>query len=93
MIVPPHCDGHLCFGLLSPWRPPGRYWASSHLMAASSGFRNSPGHAASGDATIIASTPPHGHRNCLQQRCVCSSLPPFLLDRIVAKDHGIVHLN
>jgi hypothetical protein len=34
-------------------------------MAASSGFRCSPGHAASGDVACIASTPPHGHRNGL----------------------------
>jgi hypothetical protein len=51
--------------LLSPWRPPGRYGASSRPMAASSGFRGSPGHAALGDAALIASTPPHRHLNGL----------------------------
>ena len=30
-------------------------------MVVSSGFQGGPGHAASGDAACIASTPPHGH--------------------------------
>jgi hypothetical protein len=42
--------------LLSPWRPPGQYGVSSRPMAASSGFRSSPGHAALDDAACIAST-------------------------------------
>jgi hypothetical protein len=56
-------------------------------MAASSGFRSSPGHAALGDAACIASTPPHGHQNGLRRRCIRSSPPPFLLGVIIAKDH------
>ena len=74
VIVPPHCDGHQnghqkgyilhrCFVCCQPgWRPPRQYRTSSRPMAASSGFRCSPGHAASGDAACIASTPPHGHQ-------------------------------
>ncbi len=54
--------------------------ASSRLMVASSGFRCSPGHAASGDATCIASMPPHGHGNGQQ-----------LLGVIIAKVHVMVH--
>jgi len=34
---------------------------SAHPMAAFSGFYESPGHAALGDAACTASTPPHGH--------------------------------
>jgi len=81
------------FCLLSPWRPPRRYGASSHPMAVFSGFYESPGHAALGDAACTASTPPHGHQNGLQRRCICSSPPVFLLGIIVAKDHVMVHLN
>ena len=62
-------------------------------MAVSSGFQCSPGHASLGDATCIASTPPHGHRNGLSQRCIRSSTPPFLVGVIIAKDHVMVHLN
>ena len=62
-------------------------------MAASSGFRSSPGHAALGDAACIASTPPHGHQNGLRRRCIPSSQPPFLLGVFKAKDHVMVHLN
>ena len=79
--------------LLLPWRQQRRYGVSSRPMAASSGFRSSPGHAALGDAACIASTPPHGHQNGLQQRCIHSSPPPFSLGIIIAKDHGMVHLN
>ena len=80
--------------LLSPWRPPGRYGVSSRPMAASSGFRSSPGHAALGDAEFITSTmPPHGHQNGLRRRCIRLSPPPFLLGIIIAKDHVMVHLN
>jgi hypothetical protein len=79
--------------LLLPWRPPGRYGVSSTPMATSSGFRSSPGHAALGDATCIASTPPHGHQNGLQRRCICSSPLPFFLRGFMAKDHVMVHLN
>jgi hypothetical protein len=40
------------FCLLFPWQPLGRYGASIHLMAASSGFRSSPGHAELDDALL-----------------------------------------
>ena len=96
-IIPPHRDGrqngHSMFCLLSPWRPPRRYGASSCSMAASSGFRCSPGHDASGDAACIASTLSHGHQNEQRRRCIRSSPPPFSLGVIIAKDHGMVHLN
>jgi hypothetical protein len=42
---------------------------------------------------MYASTPPYGHQNGLQRRCIRSSPPPFLLGVIVAKDHVMVHLN
>ena len=77
--------------LLSPWRLPGRYGVSSCPMAASSGFRSSPGHAALGDAAWTASMPLHRHRNGLQRRCIHSSPPAFLLGIIIAKDHVMVH--
>jgi hypothetical protein len=77
--------------LLSPWRPLGWYGVSSRPMAASSGFRSIPGHAALGDAACIASTPPHGHQNGLRLRCICSSPPPFSHGVIIAKDHVMVH--
>jgi hypothetical protein len=57
------------------------------------GFRSSPGHAALGDAACIASTPPYGHQNGLQRRCIRSLPPPLLLGVIIAKDHVMVHLN
>ncbi len=80
--VPAHCRGHQngqqswsifssFFHLLSPWRLPGQYGASSCLMVGSSGFEGSPGHAASGDAVCIAPTHMHGYQNGLQQRCIC----------------------
>jgi len=75
---------------LLPWRPPGRYWASSRPMAASSNFQCSPGHAASGNAACIASTPPHGHWNGLQLRWICSLPPPFSFGIIVAKENVMV---
>ena len=64
---------------------------SSRPMAASTGFQCSPGHAAFREAACIASTPPHGHRNGQQQRCIRLLLLPFLLGVIVAKDHVMVH--
>ncbi len=62
--------------LLMPWRPLGQY--SSCPMAASSGFRSSPGHAALGNAICI--TPAHccGHQNSRQMRCIRSSLSSHL---------------
>jgi hypothetical protein len=62
-------------------------------MAAFSGFYESSGHVASGDAACIASTPPCGHQNGLQRRCICSLPLAFLLGIIIAKDHVMVHLN
>jgi hypothetical protein len=59
------------FRFLSPWRLPGQYGASSCPMAASSGFLGSPGHAALGDTSSIASTHPHGHQNGTRRRCIC----------------------
>ncbi len=44
----------LLFCLLLPLRLLGGYVASSRLMAASSGFRSSPGHAALGGAICVA---------------------------------------
>ena len=76
----------LLFCLLSPWRLPRRYGASSRPMAASSGFRCSSGHAALGDAACIASTPHYGHQNGPQRRGICSPPPPISLGIIVAKD-------
>ena len=60
-------------------------------MAASSGFRCSPRHAASGDAACIASTPHHGHQNGLQRRGNCSLPSPISLGIIIGKDHVMVH--
>jgi hypothetical protein len=104
-IVPLHCNGHryghqsgyifnyIVVCLLLPWRPLRRYGFSScpMPMAASSGFRCSPGHAALGDAPCITSMPLHGHRNDQQQRCIRSLPPPFSLGVIVAKDRVMVH--
>jgi hypothetical protein len=59
---------------LSPWRPLGQYVASSQPMAASSGFRSSPGHDALGNAVSIAPAHHHGHQNGQRTRCICSSL-------------------
>jgi hypothetical protein len=73
------------------WRPPRRYRVSSRPMAASSGFRCSPGHAALGDAACIASTPRHGHQHGPQRRGIGSPPPPISFGIIVAKDHGMVH--
>jgi hypothetical protein len=59
-------------------------------MAASSGFRCSPGHAESGDAACIASTPHHGHQHGPQRRGIRLP-PPISLGIIVAKDYVMVH--
>jgi hypothetical protein len=48
------------------------------IVAVSSGFGYSPGHAALDNAKCIASMPPHGHRNGLQLRCICLLPPPLL---------------
>ena len=105
-LVRAHCHGHengqpkwshfaspFCF--LSPWRPPGRYGASSCPMTAFSGFYESPGPCWSGDECGIAPSHRHGHWNGLQGRYFCSLSPPFLPGIIIAKakDHVMVHLN
>ncbi len=79
------------FCWLSSWRLQGQYGASSCLMAASSGFRCSPGHAASGNATCFVLTPPLDRQNGLQQRHIRSLPPIFCLTPLVAKDHVMVH--
>jgi hypothetical protein len=53
----------LSFCLLSPWRLPGQYGASSRLMAAFIGFYKSPGLPPSVDACDIAPSHRHGYRN------------------------------
>ncbi len=94
-IVPAHRRGHqygqqswsillLLFCFLLPWQPLGQYGASSYPMAASSGFRGSPGHAASGNAVCIAPKCSHGHQNDLQQWCIRVLPPLFLLTIILA---------
>jgi hypothetical protein len=60
----------LSFCLLLPGRPLGRYGASSRLMAASSGFRSSPGHAALGNAICIAPVHHCGHQNGRRMRFI-----------------------
>jgi hypothetical protein len=66
------------FVCLLPWWPLGQYRASSRPMPASSGFRSSPGHAASGNAVCIAPAHRRGHQNGRQMRCICSSSLPRL---------------
>jgi hypothetical protein len=90
-MVPAHCRCHqngqqswsiflLSFCLLLPWQLLGQYGASNHLMVASSGFWGSPGHAALENAFCITPVHCHGHQNGQRQRCIYSSLPPFLYD-------------
>ena len=67
----------LLFWLLLPWRPPGRYGASSCRMVASSGFWCSLGHAALGDVICIAPSHRHGYQNGQQQKYFFSLLPPL----------------
>jgi len=102
-IVPPHCDGHqngqqsgYILHLRFVCCRPGGHWGDTERVFAEwrhlvGGFYESPGHAALGDATCTAPIPPHGHRNCLLRRCICSSPPAFLLEKIVAKDRVMVH--
>ncbi len=100
--VPAHChghwNGHLCrcicwllFVCLLPWWPPGQYVASSHPMAATSGFWSSPEHAALGDAVCITLAHCHGHRNGRRMRCICLSLSILSSTITIAKDHVMVH--
>jgi hypothetical protein len=77
---------------MSPWRPPGRYGASSSPMADFSGFYESPGPPSSGDALCISPAHRDGHRNGLRRRCIRSPPPPISIAVIVAKDHVMVHL-
>jgi hypothetical protein len=51
----------LSFCLLLPLLPPGQYGASSCQMAVSSGFPDSPGHVALGNAICIALAHHRGH--------------------------------
>ncbi len=99
-----HChsnqNGHLCtcicwllFVCLLPWRPLGQYGASSRPMPAPGGFQSSPGHAALGNATFIASTRLHGHQNGLRRRHICSSLSILSSTITIAKYHVMVHWN
>jgi hypothetical protein len=82
-----HFASLLCW--LSPWRPPGRYGASSCPMTASSGFRWSPGHAASGNSLCIALAQRCAHQNGPWRRCICSPPPSISIavTKIIAKDH------
>jgi len=94
-IVPAHCNGHqngqqsghICC------RPGGR-WGDTEPVVAWWRRPVASGHALSGNATCTPSTPPHGHWNGLQWRCIRSWPSAFLLGSIiVAKDHVMVHLN
>ncbi len=81
------------FHLLLPWQPLGQYRASSCLMAASSGFRSSPGHAALGNVLCIAPVDRHGHQNGQRQR---NMLMPLLISSStidIAKYHVLVIIN
>ncbi len=73
------------FCLLLPWQPLGQYRASSCPMAASSGFRSSPGHAALGNAVCIAPAHCHGHQNGQQRRCICLLSSILCLTLLIAK--------
>ena len=75
----------LLFCLLLPWLQPGQHEASSRPMAASSGFRCSPGHAILGDVVCIAPLHRHGHCNGQQRRYIFLLSPPLLFDQIMAK--------
>jgi hypothetical protein len=62
------CICSLLFVCLLPWWLLGQYRMSSCLMAVSSGFLASPGHAALCNAIFIAPMHCHGHQNGQQQR-------------------------
>jgi hypothetical protein len=81
------------FHLLLPWQPLGQYRVSSHPMAASNGFRSSPGHAALGNAICIALVHRHGHQNGQQWRNIRLSSPILSSTISLAKDHVMVHQN
>ena len=63
------------------------------MMAAFSGFYESPGPPSSGDERGIAQSHRHGYQNGLRRGCFRSFSPPFLPGIIVAKDHVMAHLN
>ncbi len=101
-IIPVHHRSHhngqqswsifpLLFCLLLAWQPLGQYRASSCPMAASSGFRSSPGHAKLGNAICIAPLHRHGHQNGQQRSNIL--MPSSILSSTitVAKDHVMVH--
>jgi hypothetical protein len=79
------------FCLLLPWRLLGQYGASSCLMAASSGSRSSPGHAALGDALSITPADHHGHQNGQQWRNMLMPLLILSSTITIAEDHVMVH--
>jgi hypothetical protein len=81
----------LLFCLLLPWQPLGQYGASICLMAASSGSRSSPGHAALSNVICIAPAHRRGHQNGQQRSGICLLLLLFCLTLLVAKDHVMVH--
>jgi len=72
-----------CIGVLFSvaLRLSGRYGASSHPMAAFSGFYESPGPPPSGDARGIAPSHHHGFQNGQRRRYIRSLLPPLLFDQ------------
>jgi hypothetical protein len=79
------------FCLLLPWRPMGQYGASSCLMAASSGFWSSPGHAALGNALGVAPADRHGHQNGKQRTNMLMPLLMLSSTITVAKNHVMVN--
>jgi hypothetical protein len=83
----------LLFCLLLPFWPLWQYGASSCSMAASSGFRSSPGHAALGDVLRIAPVDSHGHQNGQQWRNMLMPLLILSSTITVAEDHVMVHQN
>jgi len=71
--------------LLSPWWPLGQYEASSHPMAAFSGFYESPGPSPLGNAHGIAPSNCHGYRNGQWRKHICLLSPPLFFDQSLAK--------
>ncbi len=102
--VPAHHHGHqfghlfrvicwLLFVFVLPWRPLGRYGASSHPMPASRGIWCGPGFAELGNAMCIASIRPHGHQNGLRRRCSFVASLILLSTITIANNHVMVHWN
>jgi len=67
-----------------PWRPPRRCDARTRPMAASSGFKWSPGCASLGDVPRMAPLHPHGHRNWRRFACILCHV-----DFIVGHNHKL----